>query len=359
MKSTKKIAVLAGDGIGPEVMKASQLVLEKVADVFGLELEFEEALLGHVAIEATGEPLPQATLALCRRAEAILLGAVGHPKYDADPSAKVRPEQGLLQLRKELELFANIRPIRLLEDLIGASSLKREVISGADLLFFRELTSGIYFGSPRERRENNQAAIDTLYYHRSEVKRITLKAFEAAKTRRKKVCSVDKANVLESSRLWREVVNEVAKDYPEVELTHMYIDNAAMQLIKNPKSFDVVLTGNMFGDILTDLASQVAGSLGVLPSASVGEKIGLYEPIHGSAPDIAGKDVANPIASILSGALMLEISFQHPEAAQAIRTAINQVLKQGFRTADIADQETLPAKILGTQAMTQEILKAI
>jgi 3-isopropylmalate dehydrogenase len=273
--------------------------------------------------------------------------------YDNDPSLKVRPEQGLLKLRKTLGLYANIRPIKLFDELLDASSLKPEVLQGADIVFFRELTGGIYFGQPRERRENGTVALDTMIYSKAEVRRIAEKAFEAAMRRSKKVCSVDKANVLESSRLWRETVNEVAKDYPEVELTHMYVDNAAMQLIRWPKQFDVVVTENMFGDILTDEASQIVGSLGMLPSASVGDSVGLYEPIHGSAPDIAGQGIANPLASILSVAMMLETSFQLQEESQVIIKAVEQFLKQGYRTRDIAQAQT--DKVMGTQQVAEKI----
>lgn len=351
----KNIAILAGDGIGQEVTSCSEEILQKVAEIYGCEFQFEQALLGHSAIKATGNPLPEATLNTCKKADAVLLGAVGHPMYDNDPHAKVRPEQGLLRLRKELGLYANIRPIKLFDELIHASSLKPEILRGADILFFRELTGGIYFGQPRERRNKGEEAVDTLVYSKEEVRRIAKKAFEAAQTRRKKLCSVDKANVLESSRLWREVVQAMSKDYPNVEVTHMFIDNAAMQLIKDPTQFDVVLTGNMFGDILTDAASQVSGSLGMLPSASVGDALGLYEPIHGSAPDIAGKGIANPMASILSVALMLDISFRFQEASQKIIQAVSQVLKMGYRTADIAGADTASDKILQTKEITQKI----
>ena len=352
-----KIAILPGDGIGAEVTAVTQAVLEKIAEIFGYDLSISIGQIGHSAIEQTGNPLPDETIEICQSADAILLGAVGHPKYDNDPSAKVRPEQGLLKIRKTLGLYANIRPIKLFDELLDASSLKPEILKGSDILFYRELTGGIYFGEPRERREGGTVAVDTLVYSKPEVERIARKAFEAAQSRRKKVCSVDKANVLESSRLWRETVNEVAKDFPEVELIHMFIDNAAMQLIRDPKQFDVVLTGNMFGDILTDEASQIAGSMGMLPSASVGDSVGLYEPIHGSAPDIAGKGIANPMASVLSAALMLDISFGLQAESNLLIQSIEQLLKKGYRTADIAQSNTAQDKILDTQ-QTQKLLIA-
>ena len=279
--------------------------------------------------------------------------------YDNDPSRKVRPEQGLLKIRKSLGLYTNIRPIRIFDELAHASSIKADILKGADILFFRELTGGIYFGEPRFRTEDGEEAVDTMRYSRMEVRRIAEKAFEAAMTRRKIVHSVDKANVLETSRLWRETVNEVAQKYPEVKLIHMFIDNAAMQLIRDPKQFDVVLTENMFGDILTDEASQIAGSLGMLASASVGDSVGIYEPIHGSAPDIAGQNKANPLATILSTALLLDISFGMKEEGQAVIDAVDGVLKDGFRTADIADANTPKEKILNTVEMGRQIIARI
>ncbi|OJJ20636.1 3-isopropylmalate dehydrogenase [marine bacterium AO1-C] len=355
----KKIVVIAGDGIGQEVTRCAQDVLKLIGAQHGHQFEFDQALMGHVAIEATGDPLPAETLEKCSQADAILLGAVGHPMYDNNPGAKVRPEQGLLKLRKSLELFANIRPIKLFDDLLDSSSLKPEILQGVDILFFRELTSGIYFGSPRERSANGEEAIDTLRYTKDEVRRIAHKAFKAAMTRRKMVCSVDKANVLESSRLWRETVNEVAKEYPEVSLTHMFVDNASMQLIRDPRQFDVVLTGNMFGDILTDEASQIAGSMGMLASASTGTQTSVYEPIHGSAPDIAGKGIANPLAAILSVALMLDLSFGLKEEAQQIEQAIDEVLRSGYRTIDIAGEGLPEDKLLNTQQMSEQVQQAL
>ena len=354
-----KITILPGDGIGREVTQWGRKVLERIGEIYGHQFSFQEALIGHAAIEATGNPLPDETLEKCHQSDAVLLGAVGDPRYDNDPSLKVRPEQGLLKIRKELGLYANLRPIRIFDQLIESSSLKAEIIRGADILFFRELTGGVYFGKPSERRENGNVALDTMIYSREEVHRIAKKAFEAAVIRGKKLCSVDKANVLESSRLWREVVQELAKSYPEVTLTHMFVDNAAMQLIKNPLQFDVVVTENMFGDILTDEASQITGSLGLLPSASVGDKIGLYEPVHGSAPDIAGKGLANPMALILSVALMLEISFNLKAEAQSVIKAVEKTLEQGYRTRDIAGLGEEKIKIAGTDEIGSVIINNI
>ena len=352
-----KIAVLPGDGIGKEVTSWGRKILEKTGELYGHQFTFDEGLIGHAAIEATGNPLPDETLEKCRKADAVLLGAVGDPKYDNDPSLKVRPEQGLLKIRKELGLYANLRPIKIFDQLIDSSSLKPEIIRGADILFFRELTGGIYFGQPSERRDGGNVALDTMIYSKEEVARIARKAFEAAQKRSGKVCSVDKANVLESSRLWREVVQHIAADFPDITLTHMFVDNAAMQLIKNPLQFDVVVTENMFGDILTDEASQISGSLGLLPSASVGDEIGLYEPVHGSAPDIAGKDLANPMALILSTALMLEISFDLQKEAQSIINAVEKTLQQGYRTKDIAGMGGDNLKVVGGRDMGSAIIE--
>ncbi|WP_128547468.1 3-isopropylmalate dehydrogenase [Larkinella soli] len=351
----KHIVVIAGDGIGQEVTAVGKQVLDAIAEKFGHEFTYDEALIGHAAIEATGHPLPEETVTKSKQSDAILFGAVGHPKYDNDPSAKVRPEQGLLGIRKALGLYANLRPIKLFDELLQASSIKPEFLKGADILFFRELTGDVYFGE-KGRKDEGDTAYDTMIYSRYEVERIAVKAFEAAMTRRKKLCSVDKANVLESSRLWREVVQEVARRYPEVEVEHQFIDAAAMLLIKDPRRFDVVLTGNLFGDILTDEASQIAGSMGMLASASVGDTTGLYEPIHGSAHDITGKGVANPLASVLSAALMLDISFGMKAEAEAVVNAVDQVLKAGYRTRDIADAQTPTDRILGTEAMGRQIL---
>lgn len=354
----KHILVIPGDGIGSEVTTWGKKSLEKIASLFGHEFTFDEALMGHVAIEATGTPLPDETLSKANNSDAILFGAIGHIKYDNDPSAKVRPEQGLLKIRKELGLYANLRPIVLFDELLGASSIKPEILKGSDILFFRELTGDVYFGE-KKRSEDRKTASDLMVYSTYEVERIAIKAFEAARNRKKILCSVDKANVLESSRLWREVVQEVAQRYPDVKTEHMFIDNAAMQLIKDPKKFDVVLTANLFGDILTDEASQIAGSMGMLASASVGDKVGFYEPIHGSAHDIAGKGIANPMASILSAALMLEISFGLKDEAKAIVDAVDKTLKQGYRTGDIADASTSADKKLGTDAIGKIIVENI
>jgi len=354
----KHILIVPGDGIGQEVTTVGKQVLDRIAEKFGHEFTYDEALIGHVAIEATGDPLPEETLTKMRASDAILFGAVGHPKYDNDPSAKVRPEQGLLKMRKELGLYANLRPIKLFDELLEASSIKPEILRGADILFFRELTGDVYFGK-RERIDDGNTAYDTMIYSKYEVERIARKAFDAAMTRGKKLMSVDKANVLESSRLWREVVQAVAKEYPEVEVSHQFVDSAAMLLIKNPRNFDVVVTGNLFGDILTDEASQIAGSMGMLASASIGDSTGVYEPIHGSAHDITGKGVANPLASVLSAALLLDISFGLKEESEAIIAAVDAVLKVGFRTRDIANSETPADKILGTDAMGAELLKRL
>lgn len=354
---SQQILIIPGDGIGAEVTEWGRQALQTIGEIFGHRFTFDYALLGHAAIEATGSPLPEETLAKARQSAAILFGAIGHPKYDNDPSAKVRPEQGLLGLRKALGLYCNIRPIQLFDELIDASSLKPEVLRGADILFFRELTGDVYFGQPRGRTEDGLTAYDTMIYSKYEVERIARKAFEAARLRRQKVHSVDKANVLDSSRLWRETVNEIAKDYPDVALHHMFIDTAAMALIKDPRQFDVVLTGNLFGDILTDEASQIAGSMGMLASASIGDSTGFYEPIHGSAPDIAGKGIANPMASILSAGMLLSYAFGLHTEAEAIQKAVALTLKQGWRTGDIADSSTAAEQKLGTADIGKKIIE--
>lgn len=351
----KKILVIPGDGIGQEVTTWGKKVLEQIAKKYNHTFSFDEAIMGHTAIEATGNPLPDETLAKAKATDAILFGAIGHIKYDNDPSAKVRPEQGLLKIRKELGLYANLRPIKLFDELLGASSIKPEILKGADILFFRELTGDVYFGE-KKRSEDRNTASDLMIYSRYEVERIAEKAFKAAQTRSKKLCSVDKANVLESSRLWREVVQDVAKKYPDVQTEHMFIDNAAMQLIKDPKKFDVVLTANLFGDILTDEASQIAGSMGMLASASIGDSVGFYEPIHGSAHDIAGKGIANPLASILSVALLLDISFGLKTESNAVITSVEKTLKQGYRCKDIADSTTPIDKICTTLQMGEIVI---
>ena len=354
----KKIVILPGDGIGKEVTTEGKKLLEIIAKGFGHTFEFDEAVIGHDAIEATGNPLPDETLTKLKNCDAILFGAVGHPKYDNDPTLKVRPEQGLLKMRKELGLYANLRPIKLFDELLEASSIKPKILKGSDILFFRELTGDVYFGE-RGRKDDGNTAYDMMIYQRYEVERIAHKAFQAARTRKKKVTSVDKANVLESSRLWRETVQEVGKQYPDVQLEHQFVDSAAMKLIQNPRSFDVVVTGNLFGDILTDEASQIAGSMGMLASASVGDKVGLYEPIHGSAHDITGKGIANPLASILSAALLLDISFGLKKESEAVIRAVQQTLKNGYRTTDIADSKTEKSKILNTQQMGAKVCEQL
>lgn len=335
----KLIAVLPGDGIGPEIISQAARVLEVAAGRFGVGLRLEEALIGGCAYDATGHPLPPRTLDLCRRADAVLLGAVGGPKWDQVQPASLRPEAGaLLPLRKELGLFANLRPAKLYPALASASALKPEVIGdGLDLLVVRELTGGIYFGEPRFRTPDGRKAVDTCVYTVEEIERIARVGFEAARRRSRRLCSVDKANVLETSRLWRETVTRVGEEYPDVELTHMLVDNCAMQLVRNPRQFDVIVTENLFGDVLSDEASMLTGSLGMLPSASLGEgSKGLFEPIHGSAPDIAGRNVANPLAAILSAAMLLRFSLKNEAAAAAVEGAVERVLASGIRTQDIA-----------------------
>lgn len=335
--TTFNILTLPGDGIGPEVLAEAVKTLKVVAQ--GMEFIFEEALVGGAALETTGVPITGKTLDMARKSDALLLGAVGGPAWDKLPHDK-RPEQALLKLRSYLGLYANLRPVRVFNSLLGSSPLKKEIVQGTDILMVRELTGGIYFGEPRGR--NGDRAMNTEVYSVAEVERIAYRAFEAALRRRKKVTSVDKANVLESSILWREVVGEVQKEFPEVELSHMYIDNCAMQLVKNPGQFDVIVTSNLFGDILSDEASMLAGSIGMLPSASVGgakNKVGrlagLYEPIHGSAPDIAGQGKANPLGAILSVAMMLELSFGLSDTARKVEKAVEVVLEKGARTADL------------------------
>lgn len=351
------IAVVAGDGIGPEVVEQAIGVLEAVARKHGHAFSFPRGLIGGCAIDRYGTALPAETLALCRQADAVLLGAVGGPKWD-DPAAPVRPEQGLLGLRKELGLFANLRPVAVVPALAGASTLKPEVISGVDFVVVRELTGGLYFG-PRGRREidGQEAAYDTMLYSVPEIERVAHVAFRLARARRRLVTSVDKANVLECSRLWRQVVGRVARDYPDVALEHQLVDSCAMALVREPRRFDVILTENMFGDILTDEAAQLTGSIGMLPSASLGAgRQGLYEPIHGSAPSIAGQDVANPLATILSAALLLRHSLQLAREAEEVEAAVARVLAAGHRTADLA-RPGEPA--LGTRAMGELVKEEI
>jgi 3-isopropylmalate dehydrogenase len=353
-----KIAVLAGDGIGPEIVAQAMKVMRALA-ADGLKLELEEAPFGGAGFDAAGDPLPEATLRLAKQAGAVLCGAVGGPKYDALPRPQ-RPEQGILRIRKELGLFANLRPATLYPELVGASTLKPEVVSGLDIMIVRELTGDIYFGEPRGRRENERkerVGYDTMLYSEPEIRRIAEVGFQSAMKRNHRLCSVDKENVLETSRLWREVVNDLAKKYPDVALSHMYVDNAAMQLVRNPKQFDVIVTGNMFGDILSDEASMLTGSIGMLPSASLDASgKGLYEPIHGSAPDIAGKNVANPLATILSCAMMLKYTFNELEWADRIDSAVKQVLAHGYRTADIYEPGT---RKVGTAEMGEAVVKAL
>ena len=331
----KKIAVLAGDGIGPEVTTQAIKVLDAVAEKFGHTFQYEEAPVGAAGIDATGNPFPAETEKVCKSSDAILFGAIGHPKYDNDPSAKVRPEQGLLAMRKILGLYANLRPVKSYEALEDKSPLKNEIVHGTDFIVFRELTGGIYFGQPRGRTEDGSTAFDSCVYSRHEIERISRKAFEAAKNRSGRLTLVDKANVLATSRLWREVVQGLAGDYPEITLDYMFVDNAAMKLILNPRHFDVVLTENMFGDILTDEASVLSGSLGMLPSASVGDKYMLFEPIHGSYPEAAGKGIANPIGAILSAAMLLEYAFGLEEESASIIKAVDKSLSNGIVTPDI------------------------
>jgi 3-isopropylmalate dehydrogenase len=353
-----KIAVLPGDGIGKEIMAQAVRVLRRLGDD-GLRMEIEEAPVGGTAYDISGDPLPEATLRLARDADAILFGAVGDWKYDALPRPK-RPEQGLLGLRKELNLFANLRPAQVYEELASASSLRPDVVAGLDILIVRELTGDIYFGTPRgisTLPNGEREGYNTMRYSESEVRRIARVAFDAALKRGKRLCSVDKANVLETTELWRQVVIETGKEFPDVALSHMYVDNCAMQLVRNPKQFDVIVTGNMFGDILSDEASMLTGSIGMLPSASLDEyNKGMYEPIHGSAPDIAGKGVANPLATILSAAMMLRYSLGKPEAAERIEKAVRKVLREGYRTRDL---ETPGTRVVGTEEMGAAVVAAL
>jgi 3-isopropylmalate dehydrogenase len=358
---THNILVLAGDGIGPEIVAEAEKVLQAADAKFNLGLNMTHALVGGCAIDATGGPLPEATLDAAKAADAILLGAVGGPKWDGLDMA-IRPEKGLLGLRSNLNLFGNLRPAILYPQLAEASSLKPEIVSGLDILIVRELTGGIYFGQPRGIRvldNGERQGYNTYVYSESEIRRIGKVAFEAARARGGKLCSVDKANVLEVTVLWREIMSEMAKDYPDVELSHMYVDNAAMQLIRAPKQFDVMVTGNMFGDILSDAAAMLTGSIGMLPSASLDDSgKGMYEPCHGSAPDIAGQGKANPLATILSAAMMLRYTLNQGEAADAIEAAVSVVLDQGLRTADISSNgnQTVDTKTMG-DAVVSALIK--
>ncbi|OHZ00072.1 3-isopropylmalate dehydrogenase [Salinicola sp. LHM] len=354
---SKKILVLPGDGIGPEITAEAVKILNACREA-GLDAELEEALVGGAGYDAEGHPLPESTLEKAKAADAILLGAVGGPKWDTLEDLSKRPEKGLLGLRKNLNLFGNLRPALLYPQLAEASTLKPEVVSGLDIMIVRELTGGIYFGQPRgiEERDGERVGFNTYVYSESEIERIGRVAFEMAQKRGKKLCSVDKANVLEVTILWREVMNRLAPEYPDVELSHMYVDNAAMQLVRAPKQFDVVVTGNMFGDILSDAAAMLTGSIGMLPSASLNEKQqGMYEPCHGSAPDIAGQGLANPLATILSVAMMLRYSLSEPALADRIERAVGKVLDQGLRTADIAYPGT---RQVSTSEMGDAVLAA-
>ncbi len=347
---TKKILILAGDGIGPEVCDEVKKIINYLNENNIASFEIEEDLIGGIAYDNYGTPLSDDTIAKAKNSDAVLLGAVGGTKWES-LDISVRPEKGLLRIRKELELFANLRPALVFKELVTSSTLKPEIISGLDLMIIRELTGGIYFGEPRGVSEENgeRVGINTLKYHEYEVKRIAKIAFDIAKKRNGRLCSVDKANVLESTEMWRNIVSEVqAAEYSDIELSHMYVDNASMQLVRNPKQFDVILTTNMFGDILSDTAAMLTGSLGMLPSASLGEKYALYEPVHGSAPDIAGQNIANPLATILSFAMMLSYSFNQKELAEKINQAIKNVLAKGYRSADIMSEGC-------TQASTQEM----
>ncbi|OGI44615.1 MAG: 3-isopropylmalate dehydrogenase [Candidatus Muproteobacteria bacterium RBG_16_64_11] len=356
---TKKIAILPGDGIGPEVTAEAVKVLERLQGDFGLKIALETAPVGGAAYDAHKHPLPEATLRLAKQADAVLLGAVGGTRYDALPR-ELRPEKALLGLRAELQLFANLRPAILYPQLASASTLRPEVVAGLDLLIVRELTGDIYFGEPRGLRtlaNGEREGYNTMKYAEHEIERVARVAFAAAGKRRRQVCSVEKANVLETSGLWREVVTRVARDYADVELTHMYVDNAAMQLVRAPKQFDVVVTGNLFGDILSDEAAMLTGSIGMLPSASLDARNkGMYEPIHGSAPDIAGQGLANPLATILSAAMMLRYTLDEPALADRIEQAVSRVLDQGLRTADIWTEGT--SKV-GTKAMGDAVVQAL
>ncbi|MDA9942933.1 3-isopropylmalate dehydrogenase [Luminiphilus sp.] len=358
---TQTVLLLPGDGIGPEVVWQARRVLEAVDARHDLDLQFTEGDIGGIAVERSGQAYPAATRALANEADAILLGAVGGPQWD-DLPAQERPERGLLAIRADLDLFCNLRPALLFPDLIGASSLRAELVSGLDVLIVRELTGGIYFGEPRgivTREDGIREGFNTDRYDEVEIRRIGRLAFEAAQKRSGRLCSVDKANVLEVTMLWREVMEALSSEYPDVTLSHMYVDNAAMQLVRDPNQFDVLVTGNLFGDILSDIAAMLTGSIGMLPSASLNAQgTGLYEPVHGSAPDIAGDDSANPLATILSAAMLLRFSLDAPEAANEIESAVAVVLAAGFRTADIAERHS-PASVIGTQAMGDAVIAAL
>ncbi len=357
---TYKIALLPGDGIGPEITRVTQNILVALANNHGISFKFEEKDFGGSAIESTGSPLPEDTLKTCKDSDAVLLAAIGNPKFDSLPRDK-RPETGLLKLREELGLFANIRPVKICDALIQSSSLKEEFIKGVDLVVVRELTGGIYFGKPKGKitlEEGGERAFNTMSYSSHEIDRIAKIAFELAAKRRNKVCSVDKANVLDVSQLWRERIINTVSEYPNIELSHQYVDNAAMQLVRNPTQFDVILTSNLFGDILSDEAAMLTGSIGMLPSASLSSSgPGVFEPVHGSAPDIAGKNLANPIAMILSAAMMLKISLNEIIASENLENAVYEVLKKGFRTVDLISEKS--NKKVGCKEIGDEILKVI
>jgi 3-isopropylmalate dehydrogenase len=354
-----RVTLLPGDGIGPEIMAVTVAILKEIGQQLDLRFEFQEALIGGAAIDATGEPLPATTLETCRNSDAVLLAAIGGFKWDTLPN-DIRPERGLLGLRAGLGLFANLRPAQILPQLIDASTLKREVVEGVNIMVVRELTGGIYFGQPKgifTTESGEKRGVNTMAYTESEIDRIGRVAFETARKRRGKLCSVDKANVLEVSQLWRDRITQMAQDYPDVELSHLYVDNAAMQLVRCPKQFDTIVTGNLFGDILSDAAAMLTGSIGMLPSASMGASgAGVFEPVHGSAPDIAGQDKANPIAQVLSAAMMLRYGLNEPQAADRIEQAVLKVLDQGDRTGDIMSPGM---NLLGCQAMGTALLKAL
>jgi 3-isopropylmalate dehydrogenase len=356
---TYKITLLPGDGIGPEIMNVAVEVLKVVAKQHSFGLEFTEALIGGAAIDNCGEPLPAATLEACRQSDGILLAAIGGYKWDNLPRHQ-RPETGLLGLRSGLELFANLRPAKIIPQLIDASTLKREVIEGVDIMVVRELTGGVYFGEPKgifTTESGEKRGVNTMAYTVSEIDRIARVAFETAQKRSKRLCSVDKANVLEVSQLWRDRVTEIAAEYPDVELSHLYVDNAAMQLVRSPKQFDTIVTSNLFGDVLSDIAAMLTGSIGMLPSASLGASgLGVFEPVHGSAPDIAGKDAANPLAQVLSAAMMLRYGLNQPAAAEAIEQTIIQVLNRNYRTGDIMSSGMVS---VGTEAMGKLLIETL
>lgn len=360
MSEARKIVILPGDGIGPEIIAEGEKVLQLVNDKHNLGLSTQTCIFGGAAYDEHGTPLPESTLNACREADAILLGAIGGPKYDTAPR-DLRPERGLLGLRAELKLFANLRPALLYPELADASSLKHELVAGLDLMILRELTGGIYFGQPRgiEERSGERVGFNTMVYSESEIRQIAVRAFEIARQRGSRLCSVDKANVLEVSELWREIVIDVHKDYQDVELSHMYVDNAAMQLVRAPKQFDVMVTSNIFGDILSDAAAMLTGSIGMLPSASLDDAgKGMYEPIHGSAPDIAGQGIANPLATILSVAMMLRYTLNEPEAADSIEDAVASVITQGYRCPDIATGDSGEKQVTTVQ-MGEAVVAAL